>query len=79
MSKYVKVEDVVGLINGLDSLPFEEETEDVVNSLPIYDIERVVAELEFLKHPFELNEYNSKEKVVNRAIDIVRKGGTEND
>jgi hypothetical protein len=79
MSKYVKVEDVVGLINGLDSLPFEEETEDVVNSLPIYDIERVVEQLEFLKYPFELNEYNSKEKVVNRAIDIVRKGGTEND
>ena len=36
MTKYVKVKDVVELINGLDSLPFEEETEELVNQLPIY-------------------------------------------
>ena len=45
MAKYVKVEDVVELINGLDSLPFEEETEDIVKSLPIYDTDKVVKEL----------------------------------
>lgn len=41
MDKYVKVADVIALINGLDSLPFEEETEDMVNSLPTCDMETV--------------------------------------
>lgn len=42
MAKYVKVDDVIELINGLDSLPWEEETEDIVNSLPIYDTDEVI-------------------------------------
>lgn len=45
MAKYVKVEDVIDLINGLDSLPFEEETRDIVNSLPIYDTDKVIERL----------------------------------
>ena len=45
MSRYVKVEDVKDLINGLDSLPWEEETEDIVNRLDTYDTDEVVKEL----------------------------------
>ena len=34
MSDYISKQDVIDLINGLDSLPWEEETEEIVNGLP---------------------------------------------
>lgn len=40
MAKYVKVEDVIELIKGLESLPWEEEVEELVYSLPIYDTDK---------------------------------------
>lgn len=54
MSDYIKRQDVIDLINGLDSLPWEEETEELVNRLQTLDeteiirkaFERVVERLE---------------------------------
>jgi len=39
MSKYVSVEDVKELINGLDSLPWEEEVDDLLKNLRTIDID----------------------------------------
>lgn len=38
MDKFVKVEDVKDLLNGLDSLPWEDEVEDMVDKLVDDDI-----------------------------------------
>ena len=54
MSDYIKRQDVIDLINGLDSLPCEDETEELVNSLPTIDekemirktVERILTRLE---------------------------------
>lgn len=40
--RLIKAEDVKELINGLDSLPWEEEVDDLVNSLPTVEAEPVV-------------------------------------
>lgn len=49
MAKYVKVEDVIDLINGLDSLPWEEETEELVNGLSVYETENADTVKELLE------------------------------
>ena len=50
MSRLIYAEDVKALINGLDSLPFEEEVEDLVDRIPTaYDVEKVEKEIETLK------------------------------
>ena len=54
MSDYIRKQDVIDLINGLDSLPWEEETKEIVDTLPTLDekeiirkaFERVVERLE---------------------------------
>lgn len=82
MGRLVDIEDVKALINGLDSLPWEEEVDDLVNTIPTaYDVESVIAELE------EMEEKAIKVKnvtvssyacgMIHKAIDIVRKGGVE--
>lgn len=40
--KLVNATDVIDLINGLESLPWEEEVEDLVNSLPSVNAVSVV-------------------------------------
>lgn len=46
MSRLVDIEDVKNFINGLDSLPWEEEIDELLEIIPTaYDIEKVVAEL----------------------------------
>ena len=84
MSKYVKAEDVIELINGLESLPWEEETEEMVNRLPAYDLDKVVERLE--KEAEECkkdwDEFGDSESFggVNafcRAIEIAKEGGME--
>ena len=42
MKRVVYAEDVKELINGLDSLPWEEEVDDLVNSLSTVEAEPVV-------------------------------------
>jgi hypothetical protein len=60
-------------LNWLDDTPLE----DIINEQPTaYDVEKVVAELEEEKkycsyHP------KTKDEAINKAIDIVRKGGVE--
>ena len=47
MGRLVDIEDVKAFINGLDSLPWEEELDDLVKAIPTaYDVGKVVAELE---------------------------------
>jgi hypothetical protein len=58
MSDYIRKQDVIDLINGLDSLPWEEETKEIVDTLPTLDeteiirkaFERVVERLEELEN-----------------------------
>lgn len=68
MSDYIRKQDVIDLINGLDSLPWEEETEEIVNGLPTLDekeiirkaFERVVERLE----EDRLNEYSARAEYI---------------
>lgn len=46
MAKYVKVDDVVELIDGLEGIPWGDETKDLVNSLQVYDTDKVADNLE---------------------------------
>ena len=76
MGRLIDIDDVKDLINGLDSLPWEEEVDDLFKSIPTaYDVEKVVAELE--KGSYE--EYCSCCEIVRLkdATDIVRKGGID--
>lgn len=41
MNKFVRAEDVKDLLNGLDSLPWEDEVEDMVDELVVDDVEEV--------------------------------------
>lgn len=41
MDKFVKAEDVKDLLNGLDSLPWEDEVEDIVDKLVVADVVEV--------------------------------------
>ena len=41
MNKYVNVEDVKDLINGLDSLPWEDEVDEMVDGLAAADVVEV--------------------------------------
>lgn len=46
MGRLVDIEDVKEFINGLDSLPWEEELDDLVNTIPTaYDAEKVEIEI----------------------------------
>ena len=38
MDKFVRAEDVKDLLNGLDSLPWEDEVEDMVDRLVVDDV-----------------------------------------
>lgn len=79
MSRLVDIEDVKAFINGLDSLPWEEEIDDLVNSIPTaYDVEKVVDELESEKiiH-YGLHTEETDIMKIDDAIAIVKKGGTE--
>ena len=41
MNKFVNAEDVKDLLNGLDSLPWEDEVEDMVDCLIVADVAEV--------------------------------------
>lgn len=90
MSRLIYAEDVKALINGLDSLPFEEEVDDLVDRIPTaYDVDKVVEQLD---DEAELSyadfERYAEEHYMNiedddfrfglrRAIDIVKAGGID--
>ena len=85
MARLISDEDVKELINGLDSLPWEEEVDDLVAAISTaYDVEKVVEELESLRIDKSnyfgvLNvvaeKYDRANEMLNDAIDIVRRGG----
>jgi hypothetical protein len=83
MGRLVDIEDVKALISGLDSLPWEEELDDLVDFIPTaYDVEKVLEELSSNSRFIDdINEHNIKciSCVVGQktAIDIVKRGGVE--
>ena len=76
MSKYVKVEDVIDLINGLDSLPFEEETEEIVNCLPIYDAGKVIERVEEIGN-IQFSSFTKPLITVEDVLKIFKEAGGE--
>ena len=72
MGRLVDVEDVKALINGLDSLPWEEEIDELVDTIPTaYNVDEVVKEVKeiSLKWLGEVRTCN--------VIRAIRKGGVE--
>jgi hypothetical protein len=68
--RLINSEDVKALINGLDSLPWEEEVDELVDRIPTaFDLDRVVQELEDVK---ELNEPRINNKTLERDIKIYK-------
>lgn len=41
MERFIKANDVKELLVGLDSLPWEEEVDDIINQLPVTDVQEV--------------------------------------
>lgn len=87
MGRLVDIEDVKDFINGLDSLPWEEELDNELKYIPTaYDKKKVEEEL---KNTFErtvaeiLDETDSEYTIAdfniknysNRICDIVKRGG----
>lgn len=82
MSRLIYAEDVKALINGLDSLPFEEEVDDLVDRIPTaFDVDKVISniwdksELIHIKH----NCYDEVEDYIKTtdASEIVKAGGID--
>ena len=88
--KLVKAEDVKELLLGLDSLPWEEQVDEIVDAIPTaYDVEAVVRELEEkIEHHWEQanycydnelyianSEHLGKCEAFRDAIEIVKRGG----
>ena len=87
MGRLVDIEDVKDFINGLDSLPWEEEVDDLVKTIPTaYDISKVVAELEELKSKYKVLHEVGEDYLemfglecrclqISKDIEIVKRGG----
>ena len=81
MSDYIRKQDVIDLINGLDSLPWEEETKEIVDGLPTLDekeiirktVERIVERVENARQKYQrlVKEQGEKE---DEAINILFRG-----
>lgn len=72
MGRLVDVEDVKALINGLDSLPWEEETDDLVDTIPTaYNVDEVVKEVKEISMKW-LGEVRTC-----NVIRAIRKGGVD--
>lgn len=79
MGRLVDIEDVKELINGLDSLPWEEEVGDLVDSIPTaFDLDKVVNELEELerKSTIIIGEHYYEDGVA-ASIKVVKRGGVD--
>ena len=79
MGRLVDSDDVKELINSLESLPFEEDVDYLVDSIPTaYDVERVVAEIERNKRKIDDELENllhlGRYRAYNDAIYILRNG-----
>ena len=84
--RLIDADDVKDLINGLDSLPWEEECGELVDALPTaYDIDKVVEQLSKKAYNCgsHINIYGEKAEWMAEgyygAIEIVKKGGVNNE
>ena len=85
MSKYVKVDDVMALINtsnrGNCDYFIVDKIEELCNSNNVYDVDKVVAELKKATQYVDLSNPSSKVRCEvkaihpQKAIDIVKSGG----
>lgn len=78
MGRLVDIEDVKDFINGLDSLPWEEEVDDLVKTIPTaYVIDNVIREIDDDIAYIEADD--TKEKFVHyeSVASAIRKGGIE--
>lgn len=76
--RLIDAEDVKALINGLDSLPFEEEVDDLVDRIPTaYDVDKVVSKMETEieeNQDASLSEYRAG---LYKVIEVVKAGGID--
>ena len=82
MGRLIDSDDVKELINSLESLPFEEDIDYLVDSIPTaYDVEKVIAEIERSKRRIvdELENllHLGRYRAYNDAIYIMRNGKRE--
>lgn len=81
--RLINSEDVKALINGLDSLPWEEEVDELIDRIPTaFDIDKVIKELESLVEDREEDiindEYTFGEcSAYESAIRVVKAGGID--
>ena len=76
MGRLVDIEDVKALINGLDSLPWEEEVDDLVKTIPTaYDVEKVLLQLK--EAETDVSSHGHYAIYADDAIKIALKGGVE--
>ena len=79
MSRLIYAEDVKALINGLDSLPFEEEVDEIVDRIPTsFDVDKLIEQLEELVR-INMEVLGVRADYVNLAhvIKIVKAGGID--
>ena len=79
MGRLVDIEDVKALINGLDSLPWEEEVEDLIKTIPTaFDKEKVVQQLEELERKSTtIIGQHYFDNGVHASIEVVKAGGID--
>lgn len=70
--RLIDADDAKELLLGLDSLPWEEEVDDLVATIPTaYDVDAVVKKLEAYRDMITIQ----GRRFVDGAIDIVKEGG----
>lgn len=87
--RLINSEDVKALINGWDSLPFEEEVDELIDRIPTaYDVDKVVEKLKhsqymLLRELKHATSYSHEEELIENikhyeyAINIVKAGGKD--
>lgn len=72
MARLIYADDVKELLMGLDSLPWEEEVDDLIGDIPTaYDVDAVIKELEEYRDMVTIQARG----FVKTAINIVKDGG----
>lgn len=73
--RLIDADDVKELLNGLESLPWEEQVEELVDAIPTaYDLDKVVEQLEGMFNVDPMYYGEEAAWVVDKAINIVREG-----
>ena len=78
MSRLIDADDVKELLLGLDSLPWEEQVDELVDAIPTaYNVDKVVEELEMNSQNSYASVYGGDYQIISvyDAIDTVKRGG----